>query len=194
MGDVSIHLDAPNGGETWSLGAQTISWTPAGVGAVDVELSRDGGQTWRPIATHVAGSSMTWNVSPPGTTNARMRVRDAVYRTVVDASDAPFTILDGVVAAPAAALKAGLRLVGRNPARGSVAFVLDVPVSADASVALYDAAGRRVRVLANGPYRPGSYDLAWDGRNDGGAGCRSGVYFVKARIGTVETRRKVVLL
>ena len=175
---------------------QAIQWTKgAGIaGGVDVELSRNDGQTWRAIGKNVPGTSMNWVVTPPGTGLARIRVRDTVYRARADASDAPFAIFAGVTGAEDGPVRSGLRLLGANPTRVGTRFALDVASPAPVAVVLYDAAGRRVRVLANGTYRAGTHDLTWDGRNERGLNCRSGVYFVKARIGGVETTRKVVML
>lgn len=177
---------------------QAISWSKgAGVHGVDVEISRNDGLTWREIAANMPGTSMNWIVTPPGTANARIRVRDAAYAARVDQSDAPFAIFSGVVGVDpqiGGPTKADLRLLGRNPAAGAVRFGLDVPAAADVAVVLYDAAGRRVRELAHGRYLAGTHDLSWDGRDAQGRNCRRGVYFVRSRVGSVEATRKIVML
>ena len=48
-------------------------------------------------------------------------------------------------------------------------------------VAVFDLRGRRVRQLFGGDAGPGWHDLTWDGRDDGGRGQASGIYFVRAR-------------
>ena len=106
----------------------------------------------------------------------------------------PFAIFAGVTGASSGPLQPGLRLLGMHPAHGATRFALDVSSPADVAVVLYDAAGRSVRTLARGRYGPGSHDLAWDGKDDRGAGCRRGVYFVRTRIGAFEGTRKVVML
>jgi len=175
--------------------AQGIEWTKSGlVGGVDVEVTRNDGHSWQPIARGVDGNWINWIVTPPGTGIARVRVRDSVHRARVDVSDAPFAIFAGVTGASSGPLQSGLRLLGMHPAHGAVKFALDVSSPADVAVVLYDAAGRSVRTLARGRYGPGSHDLAWDGKDDRGAGCRRGVYFVRTRIGTFEGTRKVVML
>ena len=51
-------------------------------------------------------------------------------------------------------------------------------------IGVYDIAGRRVRTLARGPQSPGRHVTSWDGRDERGAEVRSGMYFVRVRIGT----------
>jgi len=222
---MTITLDSPNGGESLAqtpppqpveasvvaleederaasapskvASLRTISWTKgAGVHGVDVELSRNDGTTWETIGSNMPGTTMTWYSTPPPSSLARVRVRDAPYRGTMDASDAPFSIIAGLIGTvpPGAPLLPRLALVGQHPAHGAVRFLLDVPAPADVAVVLYDAAGRTVRTLARGRYVPGSHDLAWDGKDDRGEGCRRGVYFVRTRIGAFEDRRKVVML
>ncbi len=177
-------------------GLQAISWSKgAGVHGVDVQISRNDSAPWRTIGTNMPGTSMNWIVTPPGTSNARMRVRDAAYAARLDQSDAPFTIFAGVIGVlPQVPSKPDLRLIGRNPAAGPVRFGLDVTISADVSVALYSAAGPRVRELVHGRYAAGTHDLTWDGRDAHGTNCPRGIYFVRTRIGSLEATRKIVML
>src|SRR5262249_62227876 len=62
---------------------------------------------------------------------------------------------------------------------GRVATIpLAVPAAGpyDALVEIQDAAGQHVRTLRVTNATPGSYALAWDGRNDAGRACAPGVY------------------
>ena len=94
-----IAVTAPNTTVNWGVGStQTIAWTHnLGVGStVNIDASRDGGTTWKLIASSVANTSdttgsYTWVVSGPRTTSARIRVRTA-SGDVTDASDVNFTI------------------------------------------------------------------------------------------------------
>ena len=47
------------------------------------------------------------------------------------------------------------------------------------SLKIYDAAGRLVRTLAEGPEGVGDHSVSWDGRDDSGAAMSSGVYFYR---------------
>lgn len=84
----------PNGGEV--LQPQTfvtLSWTKGTTTtSVDVELSRDGGSNWERIATDVPGTSLTWKVAVPASSQARLRVLAHGHPQLADVSNANFTI------------------------------------------------------------------------------------------------------
>jgi hypothetical protein len=61
-------------------------------------------------------------------------------------------------------------------------------------LAVYDIAGRLLKVLANGQYPPGNHRVAWDGTDSHGTPAGSGFYFYQLRAGTFTTGRKMVLL
>jgi agmatine/peptidylarginine deiminase len=111
----TAYLQRPNGGETLTPGeVYTISWVSdddAGVAAVDLLLSTDGGQTYpTTIASNQAAiGSYAWTVPNLATSQARVRVvaRDAVQNIGSDESDGNFTIgaacyanCDGSTASP----------------------------------------------------------------------------------------------
>jgi flagellar hook assembly protein FlgD len=80
-----------------------------------------------------------------------------------------------------------------NPARGSARCDLELGASAQVEVSVFDAAGRRVRVLARGHHAAGRHALAWDGRDERGTRARAGVYFVRATDGPATRTRRLVL-
>ena len=80
-----------------------------------------------------------------------------------------------------------------NPARGSARCELELGASAQVEVNVFDAAGRRVRVLAHGHHAAGRHALAWDGRDERGTRVRAGVYFVRASDGPATRTRRLVL-
>jgi hypothetical protein len=98
-------------------------------------------------------------------------------------------------AAPAAALAfAG---PGPNPARAGARVWYTVPAGLAGSaleLAIYDLAGRRVRVLARGPARAGPHSVAWDLRDAGGARAGAGVYFLQLTAGRERRSHKLVVL
>jgi hypothetical protein len=92
---------APNGGDAWWPGMeQQVRWAAGGsVGVVNVDVSRDGGATWRPLARGATGDHA--GVPAIGAPSAALRVRvsDALVPARADASDAPFTLC-GLFGAP----------------------------------------------------------------------------------------------
>ena len=79
-----------------------------------------------------------------------------------------------------------------NPSRGAVRFALALPAAGAAEVAVFDAAGRRVRELFSGAAGPGSLPLLWDGRDARGRRAGAGIYFLRANAsGSTATRRLV---
>jgi hypothetical protein len=91
----TITVISPNGGEYWTIGCrQTINWTSAGVtGNVRIELSRNGGSTWKTIMRSTPNDgSQVWRVTGPATDQARIRVVSIDNPTISDISDDNFTI------------------------------------------------------------------------------------------------------
>ena len=58
---------------------------------------------------------------------------------------------------------------------------MTLPAPARAVITLHDAAGRLVRTLASGEFEAGPHVIAWDGRDEAGRDCASGLYFARAR-------------
>ena len=84
-----------------------------------------------------------------------------------------------------------------NPARATTRLSFGVPIAQNGAaleLAVYDLAGRLVRVLASGPARAGRATAAWDGRDGSGARISAGVYLVRLKAGAVSCNRKLVVL
>ena len=85
-----------------------------------------------------------------------------------------------------------------NSQTAIVYFVADIgPIPAQINIDIYDIMGRKVRKLVDERKEVGQHTITWDGRNDGGSDCPSGVYF--ARISQwgeprLSSKRKLVLL
>jgi hypothetical protein len=80
-----------------------------------------------------------------------------------------------------------------NPARlATVTFSL--PTRQRVNIAVYDLAGRRLAVLADGEFDAGERSVEWDGRDTGGNQLGAGVYFYKMKIGNQTYERRGILL
>jgi flagellar hook assembly protein FlgD len=61
------------------------------------------------------------------------------------------------------------------------------------SLAVFDAAGRRVRSLAEGAFAPGKHSLKWDGRDADGHLAPTGLYFMRLESGGQAITQKTVI-
>lgn len=124
MSDPTCAVTYPNGGEVLVVGAnENLTWNASdpylGVTGVDIEISRDNGTNWSPIATGVANTgTLAWVVTGPTTNTALLRVtaKDAAANQGVDVSNLVWAIIDPPVATTLSLFRAepntdGIRLV-----------------------------------------------------------------------------------
>jgi hypothetical protein len=85
--------------------------------------------------------------------------------------------------------------VGPNPVQDRLKLEFTLPEARRVSAAVYDLAGRRIRILARERGLPrGVHRLDWDARDEHGQLVHNGVYFIKlVAEGSVLTRRVVIL-
>ena len=160
----TVQITTPNGAEQWAVGDEReITWTRgAGVFAVNVQVSRDGGANWLTIAENVTGTSYAWSVTEPVGSQVRVRVVDPVFANRHDESDADFEVLPaGALAAPGAG-PAVLALAGAfpNPARRQLTVAFALPDDRPATLELLDLAGRRVGSAPIGSFGAGSHRVS----------------------------------
>lgn len=95
-GSASLQVLAPNGGEIWRVGTvQQIQWTSSGLtGAVNIDLSRNGGGTWESLFSGTADDGIEpWTVNGAATPLCLVRVSSAVTPSVRDSSNTIFSII-----------------------------------------------------------------------------------------------------
>lgn len=93
---------------------------------------------------------------------------------------------------PLASTPVGIR---PNPFNPSATIDYSLASKGNASLRVYDAAGRFVRTLVDGPVEPGSYAITWDGRDNAGHVLPSGTYFYSFSLdGQVLDKGKAVIL
>ena len=85
----------------------------------------------------------------------------------------------------------GLRLWSRpNPFNPRTTIRFDLPAAGQVRLAVYDVAGRLIRVLVDGELFPGTHEAVWDGRGATGRAMASGTYLARLEAGgKVETVR-----
>lgn len=102
----------------------------------------------------------------------------------------------GIPDDPGAAAPATFHLVGAvpNPSRGSGGIEFSLGGSAQATIVIFDIAGRIVRRLADETYSAGRHVIAWDGRRDGGVLLAPGVYWIRLDAGGSRMVRQLVMV
>lgn len=105
----------------------------------------------------------------------------------------------GVELEPAGALPTSFQLqpVTPNPTRGRFRFRLGVPAggsTAPIRAQIFDVSGRFVSGLPIESRSPGWHSLAWDGRDDSGAGAGLGVYFLRVETDGFSASRRFVVI
>jgi hypothetical protein len=100
IGGGSVTVIAPNGGEVWPIGStQRIQWSTTGfTGNVKILISRNGGSTWTTLSSSTPNDGMyDWKVVTPVSTTARIRVSSVDDPSVLDISNANFTLGGGTI-------------------------------------------------------------------------------------------------
>ena len=105
-------------------------------------------------------------------------------------------LVTGVPGEPETTLPAAHRLLGNwpNPFNPSTTIAFELAEATRVELAIFDVAGRRLRVLAAGIMAAGRNEIVWDGRGENGHAAASGVYFARLRAGDVSEARRLVLL
>ncbi len=81
-----------------------------------------------------------------------------------------------------------------NPFNPVTTIAFNVPHESRVAIRVYDVTGRVVRTLVNGVTDPGRHAAVWDGRNDHGENCGSGVYFCVMETPEYRGSHKMMLL
>jgi flagellar hook assembly protein FlgD len=69
-----------------------------------------------------------------------------------------------------------------------------LPVAAKVRLEIFDLAGRKVRIVAEGQYAAGDHAVEWDKKDGAGTQVKSGVYIYRLTAGTFQAQRKMTLL
>lgn len=188
-------------GDTWTSIASNLPDMPANDILVDpadpytlylatdtgVWASRNRGASWFPLGTGMPVQTV-FDLTLHHASRTLVASTHGRGQWRIDISSLP----TDVAVRPASAMR--LAVPRPNPSRSGVALALELVQAEDVDVAIYDAAGRRVRTLHGGSLAPGRHELRWDGRDTHGVRTSGGVYFVRAEsAGTVRMQRLVRL-
>jgi hypothetical protein len=81
-----------------------------------------------------------------------------------------------------------------NPFNPETSISFELRDAGYAKLAIYNAKGQKVRVLLDQELPSGRQVRVWDGRDDRGRPCASGVYFARLSQGDRSQTRKMLLL
>jgi YVTN family beta-propeller protein len=81
-----------------------------------------------------------------------------------------------------------------NPFNPTTSIRFTIPEDGYVRLAVYDAAGRRIRTLVDRELKANFYRVDWNGRNDAGRQVASGIYFYRIQAGRHTQARKMLLL
>lgn len=81
-----------------------------------------------------------------------------------------------------------------NPARREVRFTLSVPEARAFRLEVYNAAGRRLRILHEGSLAPGVHTLAWNLKDQTGRRVPPGLYFLRLQAPKARQTQRVLVL
>ncbi|MFH1313964.1 MAG: right-handed parallel beta-helix repeat-containing protein [Candidatus Eisenbacteria bacterium] len=81
-----------------------------------------------------------------------------------------------------------------NPSNQSTRIAFSLARSGQIDLAIYDARGRRVTVLADGYSEAGEFEFTWDGTDGRGGQVPAGIYFCRFKAGEKSASQKIVLV
>lgn len=80
-----------------------------------------------------------------------------------------------------------------NPFNPTTSIKYDVPKDGKATLVVYNTKGQAVRSLVNTTTKAGRYSIVWNGTDDAGNACASGVYFYRLSSGNHSVTQKMLL-
>ena len=173
-----------------------------------VDVSSNGGSTWIPLE-RIPEPMTAWGEAAFDLTTVIALTNQVVFRFqacdlntpgLVEAAVDDFSLetfspdLTGVPGAPAGRAVFALGPGRPNPFAGSTTLSFSMERGGTARLAVFDASGRMVRQLVNGPIAAGAHTVAWDGRDDRQARVPSGIYFYRLDVGGQHRQEKLLRL
>lgn len=173
-----------------------------------VDVSSDGGGTWVPLE-RIPEAMTAWGSAAFDLTTVITLTNQVVFRFIacdlntpglVEAALDDFSLevfttdVTSVPAAPAGAALFALGPGRPNPFAGSTTLSFSMERGGTVRLAVFDASGRMVRQLANGPIAAGAHTMTWDGRDDRGLTVPSGIYFYRLDAGGQHRMEKLLRL
>ncbi len=182
---------------TWNVANTNVP--PVNAPTVNILLSTDGGNNFTTSLASGTANDGTESVVLPNiaTTTARVKV-EAVGHVFFDINNFNFQIQQSAaVEDPVAVAGAGTPVLHEcrpNPFNPQTAIVFELPAGGEASLRVYDLAGRLVTTLVDGPLAAGRHESSWNGTDARGAAVASGIYLCELRAGRFRQTQRMTLL
>jgi len=91
-------------------------------------------------------------------------------------------------------LVTGIRSIYPNPFNPSATIMYELEQPANLNIEIYNNRGQLVRSFAMGQKEKGRYKLLWDGTDNSGYSCGTGIYFIKMQVGKETFVKKAALV
>jgi len=157
---------------------------------VPVKMPPLSGATFTPNATNTSGT-FTWNLpAVVGNWSVKFVATNKLTgsaTTTIQIKTKGLTAGDESVGVPALAMSQA----SPNPSSRGVSFALDLPEASDVDLSVYDMQGRRVYQQTQS-LQAGHNSISWSGLDANRQRVGTGMYFVRAQVGSVVMVRRVV--
>lgn len=167
------------GGDTVVFHWQTADDHPGGQSADYLARVLDDGQVLSSLAYFPETAAATWNWTAPEITsgNVYLEVMAAdAYGNLTTVATNRFTVLRSVTPVPVPARGFSMAAPAPNPFNPSTRLAFHLPESGRIALKIFDARGRRVRTLLEGPQPAGDFETRWNGVDDRGRRQPGGLY------------------
>ncbi|MBU1702218.1 MAG: hypothetical protein KJ970_00610 [Candidatus Eisenbacteria bacterium] len=175
----------------WAHGRVELSWHMSGdIRGDGLHIDRtasSGGQTVRLTdpAVPICSTCTFTDPHPPA--------GEALQYTLTLVQENGYELTLGSIALPSRSLTISLSRPAPCPSAGSTTLQLRAPVGTEATLVIYDAMGRRVRILHDGPTLENPQIITWDGITQDGSPAASGIYFMKMTRPKEISRRMLMI-
>ncbi len=88
----------------------------------------------------------------------------------------------------------GIRSIYPNPFNPLTTIDYEISMPADVKIEVYNNRGQLVRNFILGYKEQGSYKLTWEGEDNNGCLCSTGIYYIRMQAGKEIYIKKAVLL
>lgn len=94
---------------------------------------------------------------------------------------------------PELPMRTELKSIFPNPFNPSTNITYAISETSTVQIDIYNARGQKVKTLVQQTQAPAYYQISWQGDDEHGKRCASGIYLIKLKVGELSFGRKIVL-